>query len=838
MINRLLNKIFTPFAEHPDNLNERHTSIDLIFQACLFILAFSFCLTHPWAHAYVGEAQFGDAAYWDLAGERWARGYISTRIADIRPGYSLFLGIVYSLTGVDFFHAFVAQALLLSIAVILVYQIGRLLGGRAVGLLAGLSLALNPYMAEWVALSTTEILGSVCNVSALYFLLRTIWKPHRISDAIAFGVLLGYANTVRPLTLLFILPSLLVILVFVRTSWKRRILMSAGAAVGVVLILMIGMLYQYWSGGDAGISSNAAANFYGASSPKYRTWSPDMYVEVEDGLKSRGITPTQSTMNKEFWRLTFLNYIQYPRFQLDRIAGGFGKYALFEGELERPGQYFFYRPYLAIGMLFVSIGLLILSRGRQLSHYAMIGGLLAAFVGYLPVVAFAASRGAAFLFSLRIFRRSPHPRMVAWALVVLYWVLMGLSQALVGGTEGFLLHRLYTQVEPINSLLISLGIFLPLIIVIPTNHGVFRFINLDVLVRRMAPTSIIVRRVFWVIQMLAGFIVLLGVARLIAVNLVHPQPTTFVSPTEAELETLGQKIGLPTQIIYIDKPGQFEETKELLNSPELPRQVVPYAIPGQFSRFLWYLKDHDRTEFWYFYANQVPPPSLDQNVLWVEVADGLDIKTYRDDYGLLVLVPMNAYFIGSGDWKLLNMLQARAFVPWDVARNRFVIEETIIFPISTLLVDPVRLEDAVVMGQAEAGGQVMVDPMGPTLRTLKLRPSLPIENDTKKESIITFQDLYILPGAQFKSFVTRYLEDPNLAISSPVTIELWIHVNGKDSMLASTSLDEKSTNYSPFVVDVSHYSGQKVNLSIRVIGISENPDADEVLIGEPQIFAP
>lgn len=822
-------------------LGARQTTLDLVIQLCLFGLAFGFALAHPWAHAYVGEVQFGDAAYWDLGGESWARGYISAKVPDIRPGYSLFLGIIYALSGVDFRHAFVAQALLFGIVVVLVYQIGRHLGGRVAGLMAGLILALNPYMNEWVALSTTEILGSACNLAALYFLLRAVWRPYRISDAVLFGVFLGYANTVRPLTLLFLIPAIPIILLFVNTSWKKRVWLTIGVAGGLALTLSFAVLYQYWATGGGGLSSNTAANFYGASDPKYKTWVPEMYVEVETQLKARGIVPTEANLNAEFWRLTVQNYVQYPLFQLQRIGDGFGKYATFEGELERPDRYIFFRPFLVGSVLLIAAWALAWDKARRLSWRVMATGLLSALM-IVPVATFAMVRGLAVLIGLRMLRRRPHPRQVAWGLLASYWVLVGLSQALVGGTEGFFLHRLYTQVEPVNAILIALGVLQLFLIGLPKDIATIRLLNLGVIARRMGQVPMPLHNVGLILRAVVALGIIFGLARLIAANVASPQPELFAAPAAAELDTLGKQLGLPTPIQYIGNSEAFEQALPILTQTDLPQQLTVYVMPGQFSRFIWYVADQYRTEFWFFFANRPRPDSLDRNRLWAEVRGRLDLAEFRDRYGLLVLAPTNAYFILSGDWKLLTLVPARAFVPWDSQRNRFVVEDAVVFPLSILFVDPARVKAATVKGSAGAGGQVIVNSGGPNLRALKFQPSLPVKDSTYKESVMTFPDLEILPGAQFKSFVSLHPRLFGLSNSPPVAVQLWVNSGEQDALVAERALNAKSQvnerMYLPFDADLSRYAGQRINLMLRVVGSAATPDADEVLVGEPQIVMP
>lgn len=817
----------------------RQRTLDFAIQLGLFGLAVGFALTHPWAHAYVGEAQFGDAAYWDLAGESWARGYIANKVPDIRPGYSLFLGIVYSLSGVDFRHAFIAQALVFGLGVLLVYQIGRRLCGRAAGLLAGLVLALNPYMAEWVAISNTDMLGSVCNLAALYFLLRVVWRPCRMTDAVLFGIFLGYANTVRPLTLLLVIPATLTIAFFAKTSWRKRAALSIGIVGAVAFTLGFALMYQYWQTGEVGLSSNAAANFYGASSPKYKTWTNEMYVEVADLLKARGIEASAANMDAEFWRLTISNYVQYPLFQLQRIGRGFAKYALFEGERERPDRYTFFRPYLVTGgLLAVALALYLRDKARLLRR-AVVAGL---FTVLMPVAALTVARGMGAISGLRMVRRQPHPREVAWGLLAFYWILVGLSQALVGGTEGFLLHRLYIQVEPANTILIVLGAFQLLVVGLPKSMTTVRVLDLSTLARRMGLLPAPLRKVGSILGATAGLLLTLGAARMVVANVTPSQPEPFIAPDTRELNTLGRRLGLPRPIHYVDNAEAFRETLPLLTRTSLPEQLMVYAVPGQFSRFLWYVADHDRTEFWFFFANRPRPDSLDHNLLWTEATGRLDVATFRDRYGLLVLAPTNAYFISSGDWKQLNLVTARAFVPWDPQRNRFSIESAVAFPLPTLLVDPARVAAATVKGQAGPAGQVIVNSGGPNLRTLSLQPSLPLRGGPYKESAITFSDLEILPGARFKSFISLHPRLFGLSNSPPVSLQLWVNSGGRDVPLAERVLYTKSQvgerMYVPFDADLSRYAGQRIKLTLRAVGSAATRDLDEVLIGEPRIVTP
>ncbi len=815
-------------------------TIDFAIRVALFTLAFGFSLAHPWSHAIVGETLYGDAAYWDVAAESWARGYIATKVPDIRPGYSLFLGAVYSLAGVDFRHAFIAQALIFGVAVAIVYAIGKRLGGRLAGIVAGLMLALDPYMDEWVALSTTEILGSVCNVAALFFLLRVFRRPHRPADAAAFGILLGYANIVRPLSLFFLAPAMLAMLFLIATApGKRRAALALASAAGVALPLAFGVAYQYWRTRELGLSSNTAANFYGASSPKYRTWKPEIYSEVTALLQSRGMAATRQNMDAMFWRLTFRNYLQDPGFQIRRIAEGFGKYALFEGERERPERYTFSRPYLLAGGLLALAAALYRRGERKRLWVVAAAGALALLA---PAGAIAVARGMGVLSGFRMLRRRPQAREVGWGLLASYWVLIGFSQALAGGAEGFLLHRLYTQVEPINTILVVLGALQAATIGLPKGVGLIRSLHLSRWARRLGPLAAPARWAGPTLAAVAGLAVTLGAARMAIANVAPPKPQLFAAPEAAELENLRKRIGLPRPVQYVGDLRKFLQVLPVLEQTTPPTRVDAYAVPGQMSRFLWYMDEQDRTEFWFFFGNSIRPASLEGARLMAEASRRLDLATFGRRYGLLVVAPANSYLISAGQPGLIDLITVRAFVPWDAQWNRFSMDRAVVFPLSTWLVDGARLAAARVDGQAGEGGPVAVNPGGPTLRTISLRPSLPVGQAGTRESAITFRNLEIRAGARFQSFTSVHPRLFQHFDSPPVTLQVWVSSGRTETLVGERLLQGKGKQdeqrYLPFQAALDRYAGQTVCLKLRAIGSGATPEMDEVLVGEPRIVTP
>src|SRR5262245_25192047 len=80
------------------------------------------------------------------------------------------------------------------------------------------------------------------------------WLPRSVS----LDALLAYANIVRPITLPFIAPAVVLVLWRYPGPFVRRLALAATAVVALALTLLPSVVYQYVSTGDPGISSNSA----------------------------------------------------------------------------------------------------------------------------------------------------------------------------------------------------------------------------------------------------------------------------------------------------------------------------------------------------------------------------------------------------------------------------------------------------------------------------------------------------------------------------------------------------------------------------------------------------
>jgi hypothetical protein len=812
-------------------------SFHFMLLAALCVGSFALAVSHPWSHAYIGDAQYGDAAYWDFAGENWARGYVGAKAPDIRPGYSVFLGIVYILFGPRFQNAFVAQSLLYAVGVGMVFAIGRRIGGTLTGLLAGLMLALDPYIWEWNATSTTELLGSIANLGGVWFLIRSLTSRRPFVDVGLFGICLAVANVVRPVTLPFLAPALFVLFLRFRGGWLKRaqlVLVGIGAT---MLALLPSVAYQYAATGDPGLSSNSAANLYAASSPTYRTWTPAIYDAVAADLAARGVTVTAETVNAEFTRLTILNYVQHPDFQIGRIVDGFHDYGAFEGQTERPDQYTFFRPFVVLGTVALAL-LLVFARGGRSRAWVGLTAVPVVLVLFLtPAPALVVLELLGLAFGLRAAIRN-NPRVTALAVVGLYWLTTGLMAILTTGIAGFFLNRLYTQVEPERVILIAVGALGVSLLPVP---GRLRARVLALRwVAQYSPRLPRAARAIPALALVASLLVVLfGGTLLIAANVAPASASeTYPVPTSADLDVLAAKLRLPSPPRYLDTQS-YDALHTSLVSSKLPETPLAYAVPGQFTRFLWYLSDQSRTLFWFVFADRTRPPSLDRNLLTAEAPGYLREPDLGNKLGLLVLLPTNAYFDATGDVSQQNVLGARAFVPWDPDQHRFRLDAPMVFPLTTPLYDHVRFDLAHKNGSISEFGPVRVQAGDRLIRALEFQPK---PDDTTRQASLTYPRVWIPTNAVFHAWISLHPRLFNHADLGLVHVEVRASADNREVTVADQVLDAMDPTqrvYLPLQADVSAFGGSVADLTIRVWGADPRAQqAPDVLIGEPQLIMP
>lgn len=153
------------------------------------------------------------------------------------PGYPLWLALIYKLSGVRS-PAIVqnVQWILDSFSVLLIVGIGVTAFGWRVGLGAGVIAALWPLLAAYGAVPLADAPTSWLVLGAAWMLLLAA-KRQSIGWALGAGALLGASCWLRANASLLVFFWALALLLLIRTSWRRRAVLSATLVLAAVFVI-------------------------------------------------------------------------------------------------------------------------------------------------------------------------------------------------------------------------------------------------------------------------------------------------------------------------------------------------------------------------------------------------------------------------------------------------------------------------------------------------------------------------------------------------------------------------------------------------------------------------
>lgn len=153
------------------------------------------------------------------------------------PGYPLWLALIYKLSGARS-PAIVqnVQWILDSFAVLLIVGIGVTAFGWRVGLWAGVIAALWPLLAAYGAVPLADAPTSWLVLAATWMLLLAA-KRQSTGWALGAGALLGASCWLRANALLLVFFWALALLLLIRTSWRRRAVLSATLVLAAVFVI-------------------------------------------------------------------------------------------------------------------------------------------------------------------------------------------------------------------------------------------------------------------------------------------------------------------------------------------------------------------------------------------------------------------------------------------------------------------------------------------------------------------------------------------------------------------------------------------------------------------------
>ncbi|MCH7812527.1 MAG: glycosyltransferase family 39 protein [Planctomycetes bacterium] len=183
------------------------------------------------------------------------------------PGYVVFLAGVMALTGRSILAVKIAQVLLGTAAVGLVYALGANWFDRRRGLVAAAICALYPNLIAFTHYLWSETLFIVLLLAVIWLLTRRTAAPTILSALVA-GTVLGYAACTRA-GIVYFLPLLILWMVIGFRPVRRRNLVAAAALlVGLVEVIGVWSLRNYRvHGGFVLIDTNGPLNLWRGNAP-------------------------------------------------------------------------------------------------------------------------------------------------------------------------------------------------------------------------------------------------------------------------------------------------------------------------------------------------------------------------------------------------------------------------------------------------------------------------------------------------------------------------------------------------------------------------------------------
>jgi hypothetical protein len=330
-----------------------------------------------WApYAYIGNDQWGDADFWWRGALQFSQAYVWENInIAYRMGYAMFAGTFIAVFGPNYVVFHKALVLIFLAVAASGYLVAASRVGRPAALAMTATLVFWPFHAEWLAVSTSDGLGLICGLAALFAFILAMGDRIQLGWLAAAGVSLALAGLTRPLMAPFIAPAALLLLLYSRIALRARVLALAVLITAFALPTAAWMLAFYLKVGILAPAGNDASTFFAASSSKYQVWTPEMYGPVEAAAKARlGVsTLTPAQLNQELWHQTLTNYRQEYMYHLKRLAEHVLALAKFSFQSFNPADHTeFIVRVLALGLVALTVAASCLFRHKPLSAIILI----------------------------------------------------------------------------------------------------------------------------------------------------------------------------------------------------------------------------------------------------------------------------------------------------------------------------------------------------------------------------------------------------------------------------------------------------------------------------------
>ena len=312
----------------------RAWSIDLFA-----VMALSVLVRLPWV-LIVHPVPTGDTRFYYLSARSIAEGHgyqiLGHPTAFFPVGWPAFLAGLFTFTGPSMLAIEILNLVLWAVTTALVYVLGRRLGGRAVGVVAGILVALAPTMAVFVTRAYSEALF-IPLLLAVCLLLTARRETPTLRNAALAGVFLGASILVRSTAeaLILILPLWLLWRHPRRESWRAALVLAVTSCLVLAPWVVRNELVMHTSS----LSTNGGVTLWLGANPR-ATGGWISYGKHEWAI---GSAAAEVKQNSTLTRDAIDYYVDHPGRWLELMPPKFTRlmawstYPVLSAELEQKG---------------------------------------------------------------------------------------------------------------------------------------------------------------------------------------------------------------------------------------------------------------------------------------------------------------------------------------------------------------------------------------------------------------------------------------------------------------------------------------------------------------------
>jgi 4-amino-4-deoxy-L-arabinose transferase-like glycosyltransferase len=241
------------------------------------------------------------------------------------PGYPIFLAIFYSIIPNSVWLALFVQILISVLSAYLVYKIASFYFSKNVSLLASFLFAIDYIQIISSVQIMTDTLFVFFFLEAILFLCK-YFKFNKTTSLIYSSLLLGCATFVRPVSYLFPIVVVLLLIFISHTNYKRKLYLSVLYCFVFVFTLSPWIIRNHYTFGDASLTSVSGYNllFYNVASVE--SYKSKMPIDVVQ--KNLGELAIKSGCNPANSLTTLANTKIYTKISIDYIKANFVLYCI------------------------------------------------------------------------------------------------------------------------------------------------------------------------------------------------------------------------------------------------------------------------------------------------------------------------------------------------------------------------------------------------------------------------------------------------------------------------------------------------------------------------------